>query len=392
MALSLEQLTTPATKAEIEAAIYASLEARGVPTTSWKAGAVVRTLIVGVSIVLGAFSTMQAIIAKSGFLELSSGDWLSAVAKYVYGVERDGGAFAAGNVELDNAGGGVYAGAAGDLVVATAGGKTYRNTAAFAIAAGQQNVVVPVQADEIGTASTATANTITVLVTTLLGVTVTNPTALVGRDPEADAELRIRCLEKLGSLSPDGPRDAYAFAAKGAKKSDGTSAGVTRVRVIADGSGNVTVYCATASGGITGAVGDLTTALGAVDDAVQKLAAPLAITATVVSAVAVVIAPTYEIWLRDTVGKTAAAVQADIAAAGAAFISTQPIGGFTISPASGTLYKSALEATIDNVHAAHMIKLVVTVPAGDTAIASNEAPVAGAFTATAVNFVSGGAI
>lgn len=392
--MTLEELTTPATKAEVEAAIYAALAARGVATTTWKPGAVVRTLIAGVAIVIGAASTLQAAIAKSGFLALARGDWLTLVARYVYGVERDEGSFAAGEVELDNAGGGVYSVAVGDLVVLnTDAGKTYRNTAAFTINALETGVVVPVQADEIGSASTAATGEIDALVTSLLGVTVSNPSAIVGTDPEEDPALQARCAEKLGTLSPNGPKDAYAFVARSALRTDGTSVGVTRVRVLADGGvGAVTVYVANATGGITGSSGDPETDLGAVHDAIQTQAVPLAVTESTFSATPETIAVTYEIWLHDTLGVTAATVEEEIEAELVDFFASQPIGGFTIPPDSGRVYLSAIEAVIGGVYPEHTIKLVVTLPAADVALSANEVPVAGTVTCTDVHFVSGGTI
>src|SRR5690606_22967724 len=134
---TLEELTTPLTREEIEEAIYSTLAAKGVRTTSWKSGGVARTIITGTSIVLSAFSRLQALIAKGGFLDIAEDEWLTLVARHVYGVERIEGTFASGEVTLTNTGGGVFAGDAGDLVFSCssgpAEGKTYRNTAAYSL-------------------------------------------------------------------------------------------------------------------------------------------------------------------------------------------------------------------------------------------------------------------
>ena len=92
------------------------IAATGTKTTNWKPGAVVRTIVAVLAFVLAAFSVLTSLLAKSGFLELSSGAWLTLVARYVYGVERDTGSFATGFVTLDNAGGGVYSGDPDDLL------------------------------------------------------------------------------------------------------------------------------------------------------------------------------------------------------------------------------------------------------------------------------------
>jgi phage-related baseplate assembly protein len=391
--VTLDELTTPLTTDQVREAIYSALAGKGVNTTGWKPGSVVRAIITGVAIVLSAFSRLQVDIAKSGFLELAESDWLVLVARYVYGVEKDLGSFATGNVRLDNTGGGVFSGDAGDLIFAhESSGKTYRNTAAFSIAALQTNVVVPVQAVELGSSSTAAPDTITEWETPLLGVTVTNPTALVGTDAETDPVLRARCLEKTGVLSPNGPRDAYSFLARSAVDADGASIGVTRVRTVADGEGNVTVYVATASGDVEGDAEDPDTDLGAINLAIQSQAEPLAVTATAASATPEVIAVTYELWVRDTSSLTDSQIQAAVGARLATFMSTQPIGGNVIGSDPGRVYVSAIETVIGATLPDAIVRVGVTVPASDVELAITDAPILGTVTVTGIHQISGGVI
>ena len=130
MTTTLETLTTPLTVAEIKTAIYDTMAANGVDTTGWKPGAVVRTMVAGVAIILAAFSALIALLARSGFLSLSEGEWLTLVARYVYDTERITATFATGTVTIDNASGNIYAIDPGDLILLnTATGATYRNTA-----------------------------------------------------------------------------------------------------------------------------------------------------------------------------------------------------------------------------------------------------------------------
>lgn len=388
---TLDELTTPLTVAEIQQAIYDAIEALGVKTTSWKPGAVARTIIAGASIVLAGFSLLQQRIAQSGFLELAVGDWLTVVAKEVYNVDRDVGSFAAGECTLDNTGGGVFAPGIGDVIALnTTTGKTYRNTAAFTLAAFETGKIVPFEAIEIGADSTAAPADIDALETVLLGVTITNVSAIVGKDPESDADLRVRCLAKTGTLSPNGPADAYRFLALSAETDSGASAGVTRVTTVPDGAGGVTVYVATATGPVTGSIGDTTTPLGAVDEAIQTKATPLAVTSTTVSAIAAPIAVTYEIWLRSAIGLTVSEIGDAVSLALSNFLSTQPIGGSSkTGSAPFFVFVESLEAVIaEAVGTANLISLEVTAPAADVAIAANEAAVlSGAPTAT-INLVS----
>lgn len=378
--MTLDELTTPMTVDEAKTAIYDGLAAKGVRTTAWKAGAVARTIIACVAIVLAAFSRLQALIAKGGFLETAEGVWLDQVALYVYGVTRSPGSFASGALTFDNAGGGVYSGGIGDLTVrSSATNKTYRNTAAFTIGALATGVEIPFAATELGADSTAPAGTIDTLVTTMSGVSVTNASALIGTDEETDTDLRTRCKAKLGTISPRGARDAYDYVARSAVASDGRPIGVTRVRTIPDGVGGIDVYVATATGGVTGSNVDPLTDLGAVALAISETCEPLCIEATVSSAAPTTIAVTYEHWVRGADGVRAADVEALVAEALATYVSQVPIGGD-----GGFVRVSALAAVIGSARA-DTTRVVVTVPASDVIIATDHAPVSGAVTVTATH-------
>jgi len=386
---TLDELTTPLTSAQIQTAIYDAIEAQGAQTSSWKPGAIARTIIAGNSIVLAAFSVLQQRLAQLGFLELSSGDWLTIVAKEVYNVDRNTGTFAAGSVTLTNTAGGVFSPGIGDVIALnTTTGKTYRNTAAFTLAAFEAGKVVPFEAIELGADSTAAPADVDALETVLLGVTVTNAVALVGQDAETDAALRTRCLAKTATLSPNGPADAYRFVSLSAVTSDGAPAGVTRVTVTPDGAGTVDVAVADGAGSLTGTVGDLSTPLGAVDEAIQTQVVPLGVTAIVASAVAASIAITYEVWAKSTIGLTDAQLGDAIDLALTNYLAIIPIGGDEKVTGAGFVWVDAIRSVIGaTVGQENLIDLDVTLPVADVAIASNGAPVAGTLTRT-INIVS----
>lgn len=387
---TLAELTTPLTVTEARDAIYAALAAQGVTATTWKPGGTARTIVAGLAVVLSAFSRLTALIASGGFLELAEGDWLTLVALHVYGVERSLGTFATGEVTLTNGGGGVFAGAPGDLVFRhSSSGKTYRSTEAYSLGASPATTTVAVEAVELGSASTAVGGTITEFVTPLLGVTVSNASALIGTDAESDEALRIRCREKTGTLSPNGPRDAYSFVAKSAVSSEGIAIGVTRVLSVPDGVGGIDVYVADEDGTVTGDAEDPDTDLGAVADAIHRLAEPLGITPRVQSADALAVDVTYELWIRDTSGYTDAEVAALVEARLLAFLRSQPIGGEVIPAEVGRVYHDALEAVIGATLEAHLIDVVVTTPAADVDVAETEAPVLGTVTPM-VHQIAGG--
>lgn len=379
MTFDLDELTTALTRQQIEASIYEVLGHIGVNTTVWKPGAVVRTMIVAASIVLAGFSQLVAAIARSGFLELADGPWLTLVAKYVYGVDRHEATFAAGELTLVNSGGGIFELDPEDLVVANPStGRTYRNTEAVELGAGE-TLTIQIRATEAGSASSAVPGAITSIETPpMLGVTCSNALAIVGDDEEKDPALRTRCYEKLGALSPFGPGDAYAFAARGARRSDGTLVGVTRVRTVRAPGGHVTTYVASTTGGIDGDPDDLETDLGLVNEEIQTKAGPLAVTAWTQSATPVAIAVTYEVWAYNTSGLTDAQFLTAIADRLATFMASQPIGGNVIGLEPGKVFHTAITTAIGSTRP-EIFRVAVTSPADDTDVelSIGEVPVLG---------------
>lgn len=380
----LEDLITPVTRAEVQQSIYEVLGIVGVNTTSWKPGAVVRTLIVAVSAVLASLSDLQAKLARASFLDFSEGQWLTLVARYVYGVERITATFATGEITLTNGGGGVYAFDPDDLIFSNSStGKTYRNTAAVSLGA-LATATVAIQATEVGADSTSGPEDIDTMVTVVIAVTCENASQLTGTDEEDDATLRTRCKEKLGSLSPFGPWDAYAYAVRSATRTDGTSIGVTRIRIVKDGFGNVTTYCAGLDGAIPGDPEDPDTDLGIANEAVQRYAAPLAVTAEVVSAVNHSIAVTYEAWLYNTSGFSDTEIRERIATAIAEFLQSQPIGGNVIDTDPGKIFVTGIRNAIFGA-IPEIFQIVVTLPAADEELEPEDVPITGTITVTAIH-------
>lgn len=391
--IPLEDLTRALTIAEVKAAIYSVIEATGASTTNWKPGAIVRTIIAAVSIVLSAVSGLAALIARAGFLGLSSGNWKTLVARFVYGVERQEDTFASGPGKLSNSSGFLYSLDPGDLTVkSSVSGKSYTNTTAVTLNPGASNVSCSFSAVEAGSASTAFVGEVDALVTPYTGVSVTNTTAWIGLDAETDESLEIRCGEKLGALSPNGPSDAYAHFARTAKRVDGTPIGVTRVRVVPDGDLGVDVYCATATGLVTGLATDPTTDLGALHKAIQENVVPIPITERTHSATPKTIDVTYSVWLYNTRGLTQAQIEGGIEKALATMLPQQPIGGNEAPPDPSAISVDLIRSTIMSASSTDGIPLgifrcILTLPASDVLFAQYEAPALGTVTATAVTQV-----
>jgi phage-related baseplate assembly protein len=377
--LTLAQLTTPLTRQEVQASIYSVLARLGVNTASWKSGAVVRTIVVGVSVVLAAFSTLMADVARSGFLEFSEGAWLVLVARHVYGVEKTMATFATGQVTLTNPGGGSFAFEPGDLIVAnTVTGLTYRNTLAATLGA-LTTVTIDVVATEAGSGGNAAPHAITTITNTLIGgVTCDNALGMTAVDEESDAALRLRCQERLGALSPMGPWDAYAYAVRNATRADGQAIAVNRIRITKDGYGNVYVYVASADGLVTG--GDLTIAA----DAVDQWATPQAVTAHVIAATPYALNVTAEVWAYNTGGLTNAQIEAAIVARMTLFCSAQPVGGNVLVPATGVgyVFADAVRAAVAAAVAPQTFHVTLTAPAADITLAVTDVTTVGTVTIT----------
>lgn len=356
-------------------------ESVGVDTTSWQPGDPTRSLYHVESEALSALETMNVGFIESGFLDYATGDWLKVLAEQVYGVVVPDATFATTSVTLTNTGGGIYIVEANDLTFKnTATGRTYHNTEGGTLSGTPGTLTLTVVADEAGSESSAGAGEIDELVTTLLGVTCSNASAAVGTDEQSAATTRQQCRDKLGSLSPNGPKDAYSYVARNAALT-GTSV-VTRVRVYPDSdTGEIDIYVA----GASGAVGAPDVAL--VEEAIATWATPLCITPTVASASSVVVPVTYTLWIYKSCNKTSGEVAADVATALGAMFAARPIGGDIIPPAtSGALYKSMIESTIRATFPNHAFRVTVASPASDTALTVGQIAALGTVTPT-VNLV-----
>lgn len=381
MTVTIASLFAVRTRAQLLALGLEIAEDIGLNVTSWQTGDPTRSTYVFLS---GVFETLEEIAVdfiKGGFIGEASGDNLTLAAREERNVERVEATYAGCTLTLTNASGGNYPLEAGDVIAkSTTSGATYTSTSGGTLAP-LGTLTIDVVADVAGSGSNAAIGEIDDLVTTLLGVTCSNADAATGLDEESDESLVQRCDDKLASLSPNGPRDAYDYVAR---NSDLTGIDtITRSRTVHDSdTGDVTVYIATAAGTASGPE------VTAVEAAEVEWAAPLCITPTVVSASAVAVPVTYEVWLYDSVNKTEAEVEEAIEAALTAFFAARPIGGDIKAPAAtGKLWVAMIRKTIASVFAASdTIDVVVTAPAGDTALAISEVATLGAITSTDVHF------
>ena len=370
---TLADLLTTKTLAAWKASIVNVASLVGLATENWAEGGFTRTLLALVAQLHKTAGDVVKIIAAGGFLDTAEGEWLTLLAKNVFNVERIDAthANAPEGITLINGGGGIYTFDAGDLVVAhVSTGKTYRNTSGGSLGAGS-TLKLDIAAEESGSDSNAGVGTITVLVTTYLGVTCTNAVALVGLDEETDPALRQRCRDSIALLALGGIKRAYEFIAKSAKRDDGTAIGITRVRVATPpGDGTVDVFIAGASGAVSGPdVAD-------VQDAFDLTVTPYGFDATAVSAVNLAVAAPCTIWIPSALGLSDTEAKQAVFDALETYVETLPIGGVLIPPAGfGKVYWRALLAVVaESIDGSLKVQLSTET---DISVAENEAPVWG---------------
>ncbi len=367
MSLALSDLITTEDRDSVLATLLAVSALLNAPTTSWQEGAPILTMLTTAAQKLSDLTTVAAEITKGGFGELLPSDaWADRWALSRFNVTRVPAVAAAGTVTIvagASASGHTYQ--VGEIIIAHASThQTYRNTAPVTIVASTTLTLVPFAADVPGIIGTAAPGSITVIVSSIIGLTVTNPVSFLGSDAELTPALVTRARAKLGSLSPNGAKDAYNFIATTPAFST-TSVPITRTRTVGDPtSPNITVYLATAAGAPTG--GDVTIVQNAINANVE----PWGANATAVAASEHVIAITYQAWVKGS-QLTAAQIQTAIGNALATFFATLSLGGYVIAPDTGDVYIETLQQVIASATAG-IQRVVVSLPASSVALSPNE--------------------
>lgn len=346
MALPIDQLTKPLTKEQVEQSIY-NLLPNDFPIKSFKTGSVVRTIISVVATVFSGFTSIMADLVKAEFLDLAEGFWLTLLAYYVYRVTRIPDGFATGTVTLTNTGGGLFTFDPGELILLnTTKKKNYKNTAAFTLNP-LETKDIDVIALEAGTASSAGIDEIDAFVTTLLGVTCSNDAVLIGADEEKDEDLRIRCRNALGALSPNGPQDAYNYFAKSTVRPDGSTIIVNRTKISQDSStGLVQVYLADPDGPLD------TADVNLIDANIQSKCVPISVICIVDNAVPVNMVLTINVFFKLKVNVSVQSLTDIITGPNGALATVfgnYPIGGQPLIPGDqGYLWFDQIENALLN--------------------------------------------
>ena len=325
--LDIDTLIKAATEDEIKADAYSIADSVELNTTAWQKLSPLRSVLAIVARIFSGFSTIQALINRSHYLDYAEGVWLTLLALYVYGVEREEATTATGQVTIDNTGGGLYTYDPGDLVLLNSTTKkTYVNTARVVINPLQTGLAVEVMAQEAGFASTASPGQINAFVAASPLLSVTNAAAIVGENEETDPDLRDRCRDAQGALSPNGAAAAFRYLAKTKKLNGGVD--VSRALVLPPlGNGTIRVVVASPSGTVPGTTSDATTDLGKLFLALNQLCVTAGYTLLLSSATTVTVTPDATIYVDSASGLTSPAAHDAALEALTDYVANLAIGG-----------------------------------------------------------------
>ncbi len=333
--ITVDELFTPLTAAQIRSRMVLELIALDIPADKWRAGGVASTILTVTSMLLALLSLAIVEILQGFFLPTATGGGLKALAYYVYGITVSDATFATGVATLTNGGGGAYTKAIGAYSLRNpTTNAVYVNSEAFSLSSGQV-LDVAFRAVDAGSAGNSIPGTITEQVTALLGVTVTNAAAFVGTDAPTDAAIRQLCTNKLASLSVRGVRTAYAYAIQTAINPVTLGAVNINRWAITENShiGEVLLYVAAPSG-----VVDPNDLIG-VQTRIEEVARPCGVEADAVAATGVPYTRALTIYASARAGTTADDVKTACDAAILTFLSGYEIGGVAAADNDNTSFQ-----------------------------------------------------
>jgi len=343
--VSLAALCQRISEAENLASFLDVFRTAGFSVDSWRAGGGFHTLTRACARGLTSLSEVVQQIARGGFLDLATGDWLTLLARSWFGLTRRPASYTYQTLTLSSsAAAPPYTIVPGQVWVSTSAtpGQGYRfnNTTGGTLPSGG-TLNVTIKAESPGAAYNVDLHDVTVMVTSLPGVLCDNIAVITeGLNEESDAELKVRCRGRWPTLSaPEHmPGGGYEFLAKTDPETGEARPGVTRAYCDIDnpdGPGTIRVYLAGPEGPVTGAV------VSSVDAELQPRRGA-SCTLTTLSAVEEEITPTGTVWVYGvTVGVAESAGRAALDA----LLAAAPIGGYVWGSSRG-IFRDALEQSL----------------------------------------------
>lgn len=342
------------------------------PTAAWQPGSTPLTLAELMAEACENLAVAVRNIAAGGLLRTAYGPWLDLVLENTYDLPRNAARATVGNVVLiDSAGAGPFTIAPGTVWVGTSGGLRFSNVNGGTLTLGGE-LTLSFQAEKPGSIYVVGGGTITQLLTSMPGVTVSNPNpvggewyTIAGTDKETDAAAQDRAESRWPSLGIGTPAEAYDLWARTA--SDGV---VTRtfVRPSPTQPGYIEVFLA----GTGGSIGSPTIAL--VQDYVDERAG-LTTVPVVDSAIAfgVIVDATAYVKAGQQVAASLAISQNLTALFGGGVNSVgEELPGI---PIGGVVYRSQIIEQIQLAPGLRNVDLATLLPAADIALADTEVAV-----------------
>lgn len=206
--LSLQQLSQAITRSDVASWLLATLRALGFTTTGWQPGRIQQVLLNAFSGVAAGQSQVATMIAEATGNE-AAGPMLTLYSRGRFSNERVPAAKAIGDFRFSNAGTAPVVVAVGQLLVTDGYGVQFSNREGGTIPAGG-SLDLEVEAVLAGASSNVANSSSLSLVTSIAGVSVSNPgpgdgvpwySVQVGADAETDAELQQRNATKWGLLA-----------------------------------------------------------------------------------------------------------------------------------------------------------------------------------------------
>lgn len=326
----------------------------------------------------GGFLDTAALIGNpTGDPTIPASSWCKLLASSVFNVAAIPAAFATGTWTGNNSSGSpIGPFAPGTLKFYNLDtGVTYSNVANVTFPTG--STIITISADVIGTGSNG-APTRIVLLTTVLGLAGSNPQALVGADNESGPALAARCRLKYFSLSPNGPSQAYQYAAL-TPSLNGGIININRVVVSPSSiNGTVSMLIASTSGPPTGGSDPAT-----IQTALYAVVVPDTVRLSVAGAAGHAIAVTWTSYYHASANINPTTELTNATNALISLFQTLPIAGENISGGGGFVYRDRIIGAIQVANPL-AFQIVVAAPSTDVTILGTEVPTLGTTTGAAV--------
>jgi hypothetical protein len=333
--IPIAQLLSAPDAPTFRAQMVTSLVDEGVPADKWRKGGSFSTILTVLSMVLANLAILVSGAINGFFLPNATGQFLVNLAYYLYGVVVPVATQASGQLTFTNSQGGAYSGAgylAGQVFVKdSTTGILYVSTQDLALTpvGGAQPIqTIGIQATIFGSGGNAPALGVDTLVTSMLGVSVSNALPIVGIDQPGDAAIRGLCLASLGARSVRSVRGAYQYAIQTALNAvTGQPVNINRWSIT---TGSHTGLCTVVVASPAGAA-DPNDVQGVANN-IEAVARPGGVFVTTSSAVANPYGGALTLWCSAPSGTSAATLAAAAGNAITAFLAnpqSSPIGGVT---------------------------------------------------------------